>query len=174
MVKYLLTRLPRTMIILPFSISIRLKEGHTLVVSKKETDYIFDLSDELLAGMIVFAEKVAKAIGKSVPCKRVGVAVIGLEIPHAHIHLVPISKMSDMDFGKPKLRFSPEEFQKTAAKIKCSSLVSVSYLPEIRPGFFRIKSSQFFVVLVFHRILRLIIMTHCGSQTVGGIKGIGF
>ena len=66
-----------------------LKEGHTLVVSKQETDYIFDLSEELLAGMIVFAGKVAKAIGKSVPCKRVGVAVIGLEIPHAHIHLIP-------------------------------------------------------------------------------------
>ena len=97
-----------------------LKEGHTLVVSKQETDYIFDLSDELLAGMIVFAGKVAKAIGKSVPCKPVGVAVIGLEIPHAHIHLVPISRMSDMDFGKPKLKFSPDEFQRTAAKISAA------------------------------------------------------
>ncbi|MBN1145560.1 MAG: HIT family protein [Bacteroidales bacterium] len=95
-----------------------LAEGHTLVVPKKETDYIFDLEDDLLAGMTVFAKKIARAIGKSVPCKRVGIAVVGLEVPHAHIHLIPISNLGDVDFARPKLKFTPEEFQHTAAKIK--------------------------------------------------------
>lgn len=97
-----------------------LAEGHTLVVPKKETDYIFDLDDELLAGMTVFAKKIARAIGKSVPCKRVGVAVVGLEVPHAHIHLIPISNLGDVDFARPKLKFTPEEFQAIAAKIKAA------------------------------------------------------
>lgn len=97
-----------------------LAEGHTLVVPKKETDYIFDLDDELLAGMTVFAKKIARAIGKSVPCKRVGVAVVGLEVPHAHIHLIPISNLGDIDFARPKLKFTPEEFQHIAAKIKAA------------------------------------------------------
>ena len=95
-----------------------LSEGHTLVVPKKETDYIFDLDDDLLAGMTVFAKKVARAIGKSVPCKRVGIAVVGLEVPHAHIHLIPISNLGDIDFARPKMKFTPEEFKETAAKIK--------------------------------------------------------
>ncbi len=97
-----------------------LSEGHTLVVPKKETDYIFDLDDDLLAGMTVFAKKVARAIGKSVPCKRVGIAVVGLEVPHAHIHLIPISNLGDIDFARPKLKFTPEEFRTTAEKIKAS------------------------------------------------------
>ncbi|MFO7369673.1 MAG: HIT family protein [Bacteroidales bacterium] len=97
-----------------------LAEGHTLVVPKQETDYIFDLEDDLLAGMTVFAKKVAHAIGKTVPCKRVGVAVVGLEVPHAHIHLIPISNLGDVDFARPKLKFTPEEFQAIAAKIKAA------------------------------------------------------
>ena len=87
--------------------------GHTLVVPKKEVDYIFDLDDKLLADMIVFAKKVAKAIKKAIPCQRVGLTVIGLEVPHAHIHLVPISKESDIYFGSPRLKPSPEVFQET-------------------------------------------------------------
>jgi histidine triad (HIT) family protein len=97
-----------------------LAEGHTLIVPKMETDYIFDLDDELLAGMTVFSKRVAKAIGKAMPCKRVGVAVLGLEVPHAHIHLIPINSLGDINFSKPKLKFTPEEFNKTAEKIKAS------------------------------------------------------
>ncbi len=88
--------------------------GHTLVIPKKEVDYIFDLDDKLLADMIIFAKKVAKAIQKAIPCQRVGLTVIGLEVPHAHIHLVPINKESDIYFGSPKLKLTPEVFQKTA------------------------------------------------------------
>jgi histidine triad (HIT) family protein len=95
-----------------------LAEGHTLVIPKKETDYIFDLDDNLISGIMVFAKKVAKAIGISVPCKRVGVAVIGLEVPHAHIHLIPINEISDIDFSRPKLKLSSERFQEIAGKIK--------------------------------------------------------
>jgi histidine triad (HIT) family protein len=95
-----------------------LAEGHTLIVPKQETDYIFDLEDELLAGMIVFAKTVATAIGKCISCKRVGIAVLGLEVPHAHIHLIPINDLGDIDFTKPKLRFTPDEFKKTAEKIR--------------------------------------------------------
>lgn len=95
-----------------------LSEGHTLIVPKKETDYIFDLDDDLLAGMTVFAKKIALAIGKSVPCKRVGIAVVGLEVPHAHIHLIPISNLGDIDFARPKVKFTPEEFKATADKIR--------------------------------------------------------
>jgi histidine triad (HIT) family protein len=95
-----------------------LAEGHTLIVPKMETDYIFDLDDELLAGMTVFAKRVAKAIGKAMPCKRVGVAVLGLEVPHAHIHLIPINSLDDINFSKPKLKFTPEAFNKTVEKIK--------------------------------------------------------
>ena len=94
-----------------------LKKGHTLVIPKREVDYIFDLSDEELAGLMVFARKVALAIGKAIPCKRVGVAVIGLEVPHAHIHLVPMDTMDDINFKNPKLKFSPDEFKETASKI---------------------------------------------------------
>ena len=95
-----------------------LSKGHTLVIPKLEEDYIFNLDDELLSGIILFAKKVALAIEKSVPCIRVGVAVIGLEVPHVHIHLIPISKESDMNFKNPKLKLSPEEMNKIAAAIR--------------------------------------------------------
>jgi histidine triad (HIT) family protein len=94
--------------------------GHTLVVPKEETDYIFDLSDNSLAGMVVFAKKIALAIGKSVPCKRVGVAVLGLEVPHAHIHLIPVNNLSDINFARPKLKLTPEEFKTIEEKIRAS------------------------------------------------------
>ncbi len=94
-----------------------LHEGHTLVVPKKEIDYYFDLPDDLIAKMNVFAKKVAKAIKKNIKCKRVGVAVVGLEVPHAHIHLVPINKVFDIDFSKPRVKFTAEEFQAIAEKI---------------------------------------------------------
>jgi histidine triad (HIT) family protein len=92
--------------------------GHTLVVPKLEIDYIFDLDDKLLAGMIVFAKKLSKAIEKSVTCERIGIAVIGLEVAHAHIHLVPIKNIGDLNFANPKLKFTPEEFKSIAEKIK--------------------------------------------------------
>jgi len=95
-----------------------LAKGHTLVVPKEETDYLFDLSDDILAGMAVFAKKIAGAIEKSVPCKRVGVAVLGLEVPHAHIHLIPINELSDINFMRPKLKLKPEEFEAVAVKIR--------------------------------------------------------
>jgi histidine triad (HIT) family protein len=94
-----------------------LAKGHTLVVPKEETDYIFDMKDEKLAGMMVFAKRVARAIGKAVPCKKVGVAVLGLEVPHAHIHLIPINDLGDINFGRPKLKFTEEEYQEIAEKI---------------------------------------------------------
>ena len=94
-----------------------LAEGHTLVIPKVETDYLFDLEDEVLANMIVFAKKVALAIVQTMVCKRVGVAVLGLEVPHAHIHLVPLNNLHDIEFSRPKLKFSEEEFKATAAKI---------------------------------------------------------
>lgn len=94
-----------------------LAEGHTLVIPKQEVDYIFDLTNEELAGLTVFAKRVAKAIEMCIPCKRVGMAVIGLEVPHAHIHLVPINSESDMDFRKEKLTLSEEEFMDIARKI---------------------------------------------------------
>jgi histidine triad (HIT) family protein len=94
-----------------------LKAGHTLVVPKQETDYLFDLEDDQLAGMIVFSKKVAAAIKAAIPCTRIGVAVLGLEVPHAHIHLVPMDSMEDVNFRNPKLKFSPEEFKEIAAKI---------------------------------------------------------
>jgi histidine triad (HIT) family protein len=98
-----------------------LAEGHTLVIPKVETDYLFDLEDDLLAGMMVFAKKVSKALDLSMDCKRVGVAVLGLEVPHAHIHLVPINSLYDIEFSRPKLKFSDEEFRAIAAKI-CAAL----------------------------------------------------
>ena len=94
-----------------------LREGHTLVIPKHETDYIFDLNDETLAGLIVFSKKVAAAIKNVFPCNRIGIAVLGLEIPHAHIHLVPMDTMEDINFRNPKLKFSPEEFKDIATKI---------------------------------------------------------
>ncbi len=94
-----------------------LSEGHTLVVPKREVDYIFDLTDEEYADLQLFAKRVAAAIEKTVPCKRIGVAVIGLEVPHAHIHLVPISIEADMDFRRDKLKLSPERMAEIAAGI---------------------------------------------------------
>ena len=91
--------------------------GHTLVVPKKEIDYIFDLPEDLLAEMMVFSKSVAKKIEKSIECDRIGVSVIGLEVSHAHIHLIPINSISDMDFSKEKLKLSHEEFIKVAALI---------------------------------------------------------
>jgi histidine triad (HIT) family protein len=94
-----------------------LMAGHTLVVPKTETDYIFDMSDDDLSGMILFSKKIAAAIEKAIPCGRIGIAVIGLEVPHAHIHLVPVNTMADLNFRNPKLKFTPEEFTKIAKKI---------------------------------------------------------
>src|SRR5688572_11586579 len=92
--------------------------GHALVVPKKEVDFIFDLDDDTLAGLNVFAKKVAQAIRKAIPCKRVGVAVIGLEVPHTHIHLVPMNTMGDLNFTRAKLTPSKEELTAAADKIK--------------------------------------------------------
>lgn len=94
-----------------------LAKGHTLVIPKKETDYIFDLEAEEYSGLFIFARRVAHALKKVVPCERIGVAVIGLEVRHAHIHLVPINGIYDIDFSKPKLKLSPEEFADIANKV---------------------------------------------------------
>ena len=94
-----------------------LRAGHTLVVPKRETDYIFDLEDVYLAGMIIFSKKVAAAIKNTIPCNRIGLAVLGLEVPHAHIHLVPMDSMDDINFKNPKLKFTPEEFTDIASRI---------------------------------------------------------
>jgi len=94
-----------------------LVKGHTLVVPKKETDYIYDLDDKTVADLFVFSKRVAKAIQKAIPCKRVGIVVIGLEVPHAHIHLIPINKESDINFSNPKQKLTPEEFKEIAAAI---------------------------------------------------------
>ena len=93
-------------------------EGHTLVVPKKEVDYIFDLDPETLGGLVQFAQKVAKRMGEVIDCKRVAVVVLGLEVPHAHIHLIPLNKESDVDFRKPKLKLTPEQFTAVAEKIR--------------------------------------------------------
>jgi histidine triad (HIT) family protein len=95
-----------------------LVKGHTLVIPKKETDYIFDIEDKDLGDMLVFSKKVANAIEKAISCKRIGVSVIGLEVPHAHIHLIPINNVSDMNFSKPKLNFPKEEMALIAEEIR--------------------------------------------------------
>lgn len=92
--------------------------GHVLVVPKKEIDYIFDLEDQYLAGLHVFAKRIAKALHKAVPCKRIGVAVIGLEVPHAHVHLVPMQSVGDINFSKPKISVDPQLMETTLADIK--------------------------------------------------------
>ena len=92
-------------------------EGHTLVIPKKEIDYIFDMPDDELAAFNIFAKKVALAIQKSVPCKRIGECVIGLEVPHAHIHLIPLNNEGDMNFRKEKLQLSPEQMKEIATRI---------------------------------------------------------
>lgn len=95
-----------------------LAKGHTLVVPKQEIDYIFDLDDQTLAGMMIFAKKVAKKIGSKIDCKRVAVVVLGLEVPHAHIHLVPINSENDVDFHREKLKLTPEEFENIASDLR--------------------------------------------------------
>lgn len=95
-----------------------LSEGHTLVVPKREEDYIFDLRDEELAGLILFAKKVATSLKANLDCKRVAMVVLGMEVPHAHIHLIPMNSEADVDFRKPKLQLSSEQFAQIANKIK--------------------------------------------------------
>lgn len=97
--------------------------GHTLVIPKQEVDYIFDLEDDLYAGLMAFSKKVAVAIEKAVPCKRVGVAVVGLEVPHAHVHLIPLNSMADMNFNN-KLKLTPDELAEVAAKIAAQLAVN--------------------------------------------------
>lgn len=92
-------------------------KGHTLVVPKQEVDYIFDQSDAMVGAHMQFAKRVAQAIKKTIPCNRVGVCVMGLEVPHAHIHLMPLNEEGDMDFRKPKLQFSPEEMKEICDSI---------------------------------------------------------
>ncbi len=94
-----------------------LTKGHTLVVPKKEVDYIFDLNDDTLAGMILFAKRVAARIKREITCSRVAMVVLGMEIPHAHIHLIPIQSEKDVDFHREKLHLTPEEFQEIANRI---------------------------------------------------------
>ena len=95
-----------------------LTEGHLLVIPKKEVDYIFDLDSETYVGLMMFAQIVAEGLKKAVPCTRIGMTVIGLEVPHAHIHLVPINTMNDMNFANDKLSYSKEEFIECAETIK--------------------------------------------------------
>ena len=95
-----------------------LKKGHTLIVPKKEVDYMFDLDDTTLSGLLIFSKEIAHAIKKAIPCNRVGVSVIGLEVPHAHVHLIPINSTNDMNFNNSKLSFSKDEFEEIAFSIK--------------------------------------------------------
>ncbi|MBX2892884.1 MAG: HIT family protein [Saprospiraceae bacterium] len=92
-------------------------KGHTLCIPKKEIDYIFDVDDELYAGLWLFAKIVAKALEQEVPCQRIGTAVVGLEVPHAHIHLIPLNSISDLSFGKEPVQMSPDEMSDLAARI---------------------------------------------------------
>ncbi len=95
-----------------------LTKGHTLVVPKKEVDYIFDLDDETLSGMVLFAKRIARKIGEEIACKRVAMVVLGMEVPHAHIHLIPIDSEKDVDFHREKLKLTPEEFSAIAELIR--------------------------------------------------------
>lgn len=95
-----------------------LARGHTLVIPKKQVDYLFDLEDAWLQGMIVFAKRVARGIDEVIQCKRVGMVVLGMEIPHAHIHLVPINNEGDIDFKKPKLQLEEDTFRQIASDIR--------------------------------------------------------
>lgn len=95
-----------------------LAEGHVLVIPKQEVDYLFDMEDGLYTEFQLFAKIVATAMKRVIPCIKIGVAVIGLEVPHAHIHLIPMNSVSDMNFSKPKLSFTPEQLEATAEKIK--------------------------------------------------------
>jgi len=93
-------------------------KGHTLVVPKQETDYFFDLDPEWVGGMMIFSRKIAHAIDRAMKCKRTAVAVVGLEVPHAHVHLIPLNAMEDFSFAKPKLKLTKEEFEEVARKIR--------------------------------------------------------
>jgi histidine triad (HIT) family protein len=95
-----------------------LAEGHVLVIPKQEIDYLFDMEDDLYTGLQIFAKIVAGGIKKAIPCIKVGVAVIGLEVPHAHIHLIPMNRVDDMNFSRPKLSFTPEQLEATMDKIR--------------------------------------------------------
>ena len=95
-----------------------LAEGHVLVIPKQEVDYIFDMDDELYTGLQIFAKIIATGIKKAIPCKKVGVAVIGLEVPHVHIHLIPMNEVGDLNFSRPKLSFTPDQLEATAEKIR--------------------------------------------------------
>jgi histidine triad (HIT) family protein len=95
-----------------------LAEGHVLVIPKKEVDYIFDLDDETYVGLLIFAKVVAAGLKAAVPCQRIGVSVIGLEVPHAHVHLIPLNSMDDINFSKPKLSPTSDELASTAEKIR--------------------------------------------------------
>ena len=94
-------------------------KGHTLVIPKQQVDYIFDLDEEVYMGLMAFAKRVAAAVEKAVPCKRIGLAVVGLEVPHTHVHLIPLNSMQDMNFAN-KQQFSKEEFEETAASIRAA------------------------------------------------------
>jgi histidine triad (HIT) family protein len=93
-------------------------KGHVLVIPKKEIDYLFDIEDDLYREYFLFAKKIARGMKKAIPCEKVGLVVIGLEVPHAHIHLIPMNSMDDVNFNKPKLNLDPDEFVKIASKIK--------------------------------------------------------
>ena len=95
-----------------------LAKGHTLVIPKTEVDYIFDLEDDVLSGLTLFAKQVGKAIEQVVPCERIGIAVIGLEVPHCHVHLVPINNVHDINFARPKLSLTQDELAEIAATIR--------------------------------------------------------
>lgn len=97
-----------------------LAKGHTLVIPKKEIDYFFDLDDQYLADLMIFSKKVAKAIEAVIPCQRIGVSVVGLEVPHAHVHLIPINAIADVSFTKARLQLSKEEFADIAKRIQAS------------------------------------------------------
>jgi histidine triad (HIT) family protein len=97
-----------------------LLEGHVLVIPKKEVDYIFDIDDETYAGLMIFAKIVAEGVKKAIPCKKVGVSVIGLEVPHAHVHLIPMNAVSDMNFSREKLNPSAQQLAETAKKIRAA------------------------------------------------------
>ncbi|HAS35448.1 MAG TPA: HIT family protein [Flavobacteriales bacterium] len=95
-----------------------LQEGHTLVIPKKEVNYLFDLPEELYAELMSFSKEVSKAVKKAMPCERIGVAVIGLEVPHAHVHLIPITQMDDMNFANPKLKIEANRMEQIASAIR--------------------------------------------------------
>ena len=97
-----------------------LRRGHTLVIPKKQVDYIYDLDDDILSELFVFSKKVAKKLEAKINCKRIGVSVIGLEVPHAHVHLIPIDSVADIDFSQPKLQLSNAEFLEIAEKINAT------------------------------------------------------